>query len=75
MEYKKIQKIVAEVLQLDPAEITDDADFIYDLGADSLEIFQIVSEIEKEFEILVPSDYVNKECTVRGLYHMVAEMK
>ncbi len=75
MEYKKIQKIVSQVLQLDLSEITDDADLIYDLGADSLEIFSIITEIEKEFEISVPSDYVNKERTVGGLYRMVADMR
>ena len=50
MEYKKIQKIISQVLQLDLSEITDDADLVSDLGADSLEIFQIITEIEKEFE-------------------------
>ena len=75
MEYKKIQNIIARVLQLDLAEITDDADLVYDLGADSLEIFQIVTEIEKEFEISIPSDTLHKERTVGGLYHMVADVK
>ena len=75
MEYKKIQKIISQVLQLDLSEITDDADLVSDLGADSLEIFQIITEIEKEFEISIPSDYFNKERTVGGLYHMVSDMR
>lgn len=75
MEFRKIQNIISQVLHLDIAEITDDADLVSDLGADSLEIFQIVTDIEKEFEISIPSDYLNKERTVGGLYRMVADVK
>lgn len=71
MEFRKIQNIVSQVLNLDISEITDDADLVSDLGADSLEIFQIVTEIEKEFEISIPSEYLSKERTVGGLYHMI----
>lgn len=71
MEFKKIQNIVSKVLSLDISEITDDADLVYDLGADSLEIFQIVTEIEKEFEVSISGEYLSKERTVGGLYRMI----
>lgn len=75
MEFRKIQTIISTVLQLDLAEITEDADLVSDLGADSLEIFRILTEIEKEFEIVFPSDYLNKEKTVGELYHKIADVR
>ncbi|MBO4510081.1 MAG: acyl carrier protein, partial [Lachnospiraceae bacterium] len=42
MEFEKLQKIIAEVLNVDPDEVTMDTTFIDDLGADSLDVFQII---------------------------------
>lgn len=75
MEFRKIQTIISTVLQLELAEITEDADLVSDLGADSLEIFRILTEIEKEFEIVFPSGYLNKEKTVGELYHKIADVR
>lgn len=75
MEFKKIQNIIALVLQLDISEITDDADLVSDLGADSLEIYQIITEIEKEFDISISEVTLKKDRTVGGLYQMIAEVK
>ena len=46
MEFEKIQQIIAEVLNIDPQEITMDTTFVDDLGADSLDVFQIIMGIE-----------------------------
>ena len=46
MEFEKIQDIIAEVLNIDKDEITMDTTFIDDLGADSLDVFQIIMGIE-----------------------------
>lgn len=75
MEFKKIQNIISQVLQLDISEITDDADLVIDLGADSLEIYQIILEIEKEFDISISSATLSKDRTVGGLYQMIADVK
>ena len=75
MEFKKIQNIIALVLQLDISEITDDADLVSDFGADSLEIYQIITEIEKEFDISISEVTLKKDRTVGGLYQMIAEVK
>ena len=75
MEFKKMQNIIATVLQLDIAEITDDADLVADLGADSLEIFQIVAGVEKEFDIVIPDATLSKDRTVGGLYRTVTEIR
>ena len=42
MEFEKLQEIIAEVLNVDPEEITMDTTFVDDLGADSLDVFQIL---------------------------------
>ena len=49
MELEKLQKIIAEVLNVDEAEVNMDTTFVDDLGADSLDVFQIVMGIEEEF--------------------------
>ena len=50
MEFEKLQKIIAEVLNLSEEEIRPDSTFVDDLGADSLDVFQIIMGIEEEFE-------------------------
>ena len=51
MEFEKIKKVIAEVLNVDVDEITMETTFIDDLGADSLDVFQIIMGIEEEFDI------------------------
>ena len=48
MEFEKLQQIIAEVLNIDPEEITMNTTFVDDLGADSLDVFQIIMGIEAE---------------------------
>lgn len=64
MEFEKLQKIIAEVLNTDTELITPDTTFIDDLGADSLDVFQIVMGIDEEFGIEIPSEEVEKIVTV-----------
>ncbi len=45
MEFEKLQQIIAEVLNVDAAEITMDTTFVDDLGADSLDVFQIIMAV------------------------------
>ena len=55
MEFEKLQQIIAEVLNIDPEEITMNTTFVDDLGADSLDVFQIIMGIEEEFDIEIPT--------------------
>ena len=64
MEFEKLQKIVAEVLNVEPEEVTMASTFVDDLGADSLDVFQIVMGIEEEFDIEIPADVAEKIATV-----------
>ena len=64
MELEKLQKIIAEVLNVDTEEFTPDTTFVDDLGADSLDIFQIVMGIEEEFDIEIPTEEVEQIVSV-----------
>ena len=64
MELEKVQKIIAEVLNVDTEEVTPDTTFVDDLGADSLDIFQIVMGIEEEFDIEIPTEEVEQIVSV-----------
>ena len=64
MEFEKLQEIIAEVLNVDPEEITMDTTFVDDLGADSLDIFQIIMGIEEEFDIEIPTEEAEKIVSV-----------
>lgn len=64
MEYEKLQKIVSEVLGIEPEQVSMDAAFIDDLGADSLDVFQIIMAIEEEFDIEIDNDVAESIVTV-----------
>ena len=64
MEFEKLKNVIAEVLNVDADEITMDTTFVDDLGADSLDVFQIIMGIEEEFDIEIPSEEAEKIVTV-----------
>ena len=64
MEFEKLKKIIAEVLNVDEDEITMDTTFVDDLGADSLDVFQIIMGIEEEFDIEIDNEEAEKIVTV-----------
>ena len=64
MEFDKIKSIISEVLSIDADGITEETTCVDDLGADSLDIFQIIMAIEEEFEIEIPTEEAEKITTV-----------
>ena len=64
MEFDKLKEVIADVLNVDPNEVTPETTFTEDLGADSLDIFQIIMGIEEAFEIEIPADQAEKITTV-----------
>ena len=64
MEFEKLKKVIADVLNVDPEEITMESTFVDDLGADSLDVFQIIMGLEEEFDIEVPDEEAEKITTV-----------
>ncbi|MBP5178196.1 MAG: acyl carrier protein [Lachnospiraceae bacterium] len=71
MEFEKLQKIIAEVLNVDPDEVTMDTTFIDDLGADSLDVFQIIMGIEEEFDIEISNEDAENIVTVRDAVEQI----
>ena len=71
MEFEKLKKIIAEVLNVDPDEITMETTFQDDLGADSLDVFQIIMGIEEEFDIEIPAETAEQVTTVEDAVEMI----
>lgn len=64
LEFDKLKEIIAEVLSVDTLEITENTSFVNDLGADSLDIFQIIMGIEEVFDIEIENEDAEKIVTV-----------
>jgi len=64
MEFEKLREIIADVMSIEPDEITEDVSFENDLGADSLDIFQIIMGIEDAFDIEIDNEEAEKIVTV-----------
>lgn len=74
MEFEKLQEIIADVLNVDPNEVTMETTFADDLGADSLDVFQIVMGIEEEFDIQIEAEHiVSVEDAVEAIKKKLAE--
>ena len=58
MEFQKLQRIIADVLNISEDKITKESAFVDDLKADSLDVFQIITEIEDQFGIQIPDDAI-----------------
>ena len=65
MEFEKLQDIIADVLNVQKEEIKPETTFVDDLGADSLDIFQIIMGIEEEFDIEIDNVEAEKIVTVQ----------
>ena len=75
MELEKLQKIIAEVMNVDEEEITMDTTFVDDLGADSLDIFQIIMGIEEEYDIELDNESVEQIQTVGDAVEAIRTIK
>ena len=75
MELEKIKAIIAEVLNIDADSITADTTFVDDLGADSLDIFQIIMGIEEEYDIELENEAVEQIQTVGDAIEAIRAIK
>ena len=73
IELEKLQKVISEVLNIEPEEITMETTFVDDLGADSLDVFQIIMGIEEEFDIEIANDAAEKITTVKDAVDQIKE--
>jgi acyl carrier protein len=72
---EKVKKIIIDQLGVDEAEVTPEAKFIDDLGADSLDTVELVMALEEEFGIEIPDEDAEKIATVRDAIHYIQEHK
>ena len=71
MEFDLLKEIIAEVLNVDAAEITADTTFVDDLGADSLDVFQIILGVEEKLNIEVDTEAAEKLSTVGDAVELI----
>lgn len=71
MVFDKLKQVIAEVLNVDPEEITMETTFMDDLGADSLDVFQIIMGIEEVFDIEIPPEKAEKITTVEEAVELI----
>ena len=71
MEFEKLKKVIAEVLSVDPDEITMETTFTDDLGAESLDLFQIIMGLEEEFDIEIPPEKAENITTVEEAVELI----
>ena len=64
MELEKLREVIAEVLSVDTKEITLETTFLEDLGADSLDVYQIIMGIEEAFHIEIQAEKAERITTV-----------
>lgn len=71
VEFDKLKEIIAEVLSVDPNEITEETTFMEDLGADSLDLFQIAIGIEEAFQLELQTKELETVLTVGDALRML----
>ena len=69
--FNKIQKLIAEKLEIDESKVTMDSSFRGDLGADSLDTYELVYAIEEELGVSIPDEAANEIETVRDAYDFI----
>lgn len=69
--FEKMKKLVAEKLEIDDSKITMDSSFRNDLGADSLDTYELVYAIEEELGVSIPDEKANELETVRDAYDFI----
>ena len=71
MELDKLQQIIAEVLNVDASEVMPGTTFTEDLGADSLDLYQIILGVEDAFDIEIPQEEAEKIVTVADAIDLI----
>ena len=69
--FEKIQKLIADKLEIDEGKFTLDSSFRNDLGADSLDTYELVYAIEEELGVSIPDEKANEFETVRDAYDFI----
>ena len=71
MEFEKLKEIIADVLNIDTSDITENTTFVDDLGADSLDLFELVMALEEKYEIEIPAEDLTDLTTVGSVMEYI----
>ena len=74
MEFEKLKEIIAQILNVDTDEISLETTFVDDLGADSLDVFQIITGIEDEFDIEISNEDAETIVTVKDAVEQIKKV-
>ena len=75
MIFEKVQKLLAESLNIDPSKITPESNVVQDLGADSLDMVELLMSLEDNFGITVPDEAANELVTVDAIVKYIEQHK
>lgn len=73
--FEEMKELIAEGLNIDESRITEDASFKDDLGADSLDLFELVMSLEDKYDVEIPSEELEKLLTVGDVIKYIEEHK
>jgi len=73
--FDKIQKLIADKLEIDASKVTLESSFRGDLGADSLDTYELVYAIEEELGVQIPDEKANEFETVKDAYDFILSQK
>ncbi len=69
-----IKELVSEILEVEPSEVDSDANFVKDLGMDSMMALEILASIEKKYKIAIPEEELAKFTDLRTTVNLVKEI-
>ena len=75
MELEKLRQVIAAVLNVDSREITEESTFMGDLGADSLDVYQMILKLEDDLDITLDPEKIEKITTVGEAVKLIKETK
>ncbi|MBC5743587.1 acyl carrier protein [Lachnospiraceae bacterium MD308] len=73
--FEEMKELIAEGLNIDESRITEEASFKDDLGADSLDLFELVMSLEDKYDVEIPSEELEKLLTVGDVIKYIEEHK
>jgi acyl carrier protein len=73
--FEKMKGLIAKKLEIDPEKVTMEATFRQDLGADSLDTYELVYAIEEEMQIKIPDEKANEFETVKDAYEFIKSQR
>lgn len=73
--FEEMKELIAEGLNIDESRITEEASFKEDLGADSLDLFELVMSLEDKYDVEIPSEELEKLLTVGDVIKYIEEHK